>query len=197
MSAKINVCNFALNLLGATSITSLEDDSPEAKALKNFYYIARDSVLESAEWTFATRRFKPAKSTSDPEWGWGSAFPIPSDILRVTRVDRTDYVGLGTGMNRHPADHEVEGRQILCNEDVIYCKGIRRIEDEGIYSPMFDEAFGYKLAVLSCLILTESNTKMQTMAGLYVDAIAKAKSRDGMQGTTKRLRNQTLSRARY
>ena len=187
--------NRALVELGATPITSLEDDSPEAKVMKILYYGSRDAVLEEAEWTWATRRFLPAKSTSQPEWGWESEFPIPSDILRVTQVDRNGYIG--AGMNRNPADHEVEGRKILCNEDVIYCKGIRRVDDEGIYSPLFAEAFEYKLATKACLPLTESNTKMQTMAGLYVDAIAKAKSRDGMQSTTRRMRNQTLSRARY
>jgi len=197
VSARIDIVNFALNMLGAESITSLEDDAPEAKAMKSFYYISRDSVLEECEWTWATRRFLPAKETESPEWGWANAFPLPSDILRVTRVDRNDYVGIGTGMTRHPADYAVEGRKILCNEDVIYCKGIRRIEDEGIYSPMFAEAFGYKLAAQACLLITESNTKLQQMAGLYVEAIGKAKARDGMQGTTKRLRNQTLSRARY
>ncbi len=184
-------------MLGAESITSIEDDAPEAIAMKNLYYIARDAVMEEAEWTFATRRFLPAKSTTAPEWGWANAFPIPSDILRVTRVDRIDLVGaLGNAMSRHPAEYELEGRSILTNEDVIYCKGIRRIEDEGIYSPLFTEAFGYKLAAQSCLTITESNTKLQTMAALYTDAIAKAKSRDGMQGTTRRMRNKTLQRAR-
>jgi len=197
VSARLDIINFALSLLGAEAITSLADDAPEAKAMSRFYYIAKDSVLSECEWTFATRRFLPAKETTAPAWGWASAFPIPSDILRVTRVDRTDYVGLGTGMTRHPADYAVEGRKILCNEDVIYCAGIRRIEDEGIYSPMFAEAFSYKLAAQACLLLTESNSKMQMMAGLYTEAIGKAKSRDGLQGTSRRLRNQTLSRVRY
>ena len=197
MSQRIDIINVSLRLLGAESITSLEDDAPEAQLIKDMYFIARDAMLEIAEWTFATKRFLPAKETESPAWGWTSSFPIPSDILRVTRVDRADIVSLGSSMNRRPAEHEVEGRKILCNEDVIYCTGIRRIEDEGIYSPMFAEAFGYKLAAQACLLITESNTKLQQMAGLYVEAIGKAKSRDGMQGTTRRLRNQTLSRARY
>ena len=194
MSVRIDIVNNALNLLGADSIVSIEDHAPEAQVMKNFYYIARDAVMEEAEWSFATKRFVPAKETAAPEWGWASAFTIPSNILRVTRVDRYDF---DQGVDRRPAEYEVEGNLILCNEDEIFCKGIRRMEDEGGYSPLFAEAFGYKLAVKAALAITESNTKMQLMAGLYTESIAKAKARDGMQGTTRRFRSTTLHNARY
>ena len=164
--------------------------------LSDIYFIARDAVLEESIWTFATKRFLPAKETEAPAWGWTGSFPIPSDILRVTRVDRMDLVSLGSSMNRRPAEHEVEGRKILCNEDVIYCTGIRRIEDEGIYSALFAEAFAAKLAVMACYAITESNQKIQTMSAIYADTIKKAKSRDGMQGTTRRLRNKTVQQSR-
>ena len=193
MTARIDIVNMSLNMLGANAITSLEDDAPEAKVMKNIYYISRDATLEDADWSFATKRFMPAKSTTAPAWGWANAFPIPSDIVRVTQVDRNDYTN---GMHRNQADHEVEGREILTNEDAIFCKGIRRIDDEGIYSPLFNEAFAYKLAAQACLALTESNTKMQTMAALYVEAIKRAKIRDGQQSTTRRVRNKTLLHAR-
>ena len=196
MSAKINVVNVALRLLGANSITSLEDDAHEAKVMNDIYFIARDAVLEEAEWTFATKRFLPAKEAAAPAWGWTSSFPIPSDILRVTRVDRLDIIATGSSMNRRPAEYEVEGRKILTNEDVIYCKGIRRIEDEGIYSALFDEAFAAKLAVMACYSITESNQKIQTMSAIYADTIKKAKSRDGMQGSSLRLRNKTVQQSR-
>ncbi len=198
MSARIDIVNFGLSLLGADAITSLEDDSSEAITMKNFYYIARDAVLEETDWTFATKRFLPAKSTSDPEWGWSSAFPIPSDILRVTQVDRnwTTSTGLSDTRVRNPVAHDVEGREILCDENVIYCKGIRRISDEGIYSSLFVEAFSVKLAMFACYPITESNRKMEIIAALYTSVIKTAKSRDGLQSSTRRMRNQVLSRAR-
>jgi len=192
--------------LGESEINSIEDDSDKARTLKTFYYIARDATLEIAEWTFATRRFLPAKSTTAPEWGWSALFPIPSDIIRLTQVDKnwTESGGYAYGVqqDRNPVDHVVEyvegvGRAILCNEDEIFCKGVRRIEDEGIYSPLFVEAFACKLAYLAALPITESNQKQQAMMGLFGQASKDAKSRDGMQNTTRRMRNRTLSNARY
>lgn len=205
MSVRIDVCNYALTVLGEKPITSIEDDSDKARTLKALYYIAKDAVLEGAEWTFATRRFKPAQSSTGPEWGWSYAYPIPSDIIRVTVVDKnwtesTNFVS-DTRQTRNPVDHDVEfvtgvGRAILCNEDEIFCKGVRKIDDEGIFSPLFVEAFACKLAYLAGWPITESSQKVQIALGLYGQAMKDAKSRDGMQNTTRRIRNHTLSRAR-
>ena len=149
MSARVDIVNFALTFIGQRQLTKITDDSDVARTMLNTYNIARDAVLEEAEWTFATRRFKPAVSSVAPEWGWNNAFPIPSDIIRVTQVDRdltATAVISDVQQNRSPVDHVVEfvqgiggkGMAILCNDDVIFCKGVRKVEDEGIYSPLFD-----------------------------------------------------------
>ena len=204
MSIRVDVCNFALGALGESEINSIEDDSDKARTLKSFYYIARDAVLEEGEWTFATRRFLPAKSTTVPEWGWAFVFVIPTDIIRLAEVDRnmSSLTSLrDTSLPPNPIPHTVEfvngvGEAILCNEDPIFCKGVRRIEDEGIYSPLFVEAFSLKLAYLAALPITSSVQIQQTVMGLYGHAIRTAKPRNGMQGTTRRMRSRSLSRAR-
>lgn len=186
-------------LLGAKAITSLEDDAPEAKVMKQFYYPARDGLLEEQEWSFATRLFQPAKSATAPSWGWGSAFPVPSDIIRVLRVDKNQGAVPGSiegDMRRDQVPHEVYNREILCNEDIIFCSGVRRVEDEGIYSPLFFEAFATKLALLAALPITESNQKWKEMAVMHATTLKTAKSRDGQQSTTRRLRSHWLRRVR-
>ncbi len=52
MSARIDVVNIALTWLAANQITSLEDDSAEARLMKSNYYQTRDATLEAAEWYF-------------------------------------------------------------------------------------------------------------------------------------------------
>ena len=199
MSARIDIVNYALSILGEKAIESLEDNLPQARVMKRFYYLARDAELEGAEWTFATKRFLPAASSTPPPWGWQYAFPIPSEIIRVIQVDR-NWVTVSnfsaSALERDPVPHEVEGREILCDQDVIYCKGIRRIEDEGIYSPLFAEAFGARLAVLGALPLTESAKVQQLALTIYAGLIKDAKSRDGMQNSTRRIRNKSFSRVR-
>ncbi len=199
MSARIDISNIALSLLGAGSITSIEDDSPEAKAIKIHYDIARDATLEAYEWSFAIKRFTPPKSSTAPLWGFSSAFPIPSEILRVLQVDlnfSSPFLTQRDDGRRNQVFHVVEGREILCNEEAIFCTGIRRVADEGIYSNLFAHAFAAKLAMLISYMISESNSKFQAMAAIYAGTIAEAKTRDGQQGSTRRMRSNWLRRVR-
>jgi hypothetical protein len=201
MSARIDVVNYALVFLGEKRITSLEDESDEALIMKTLYYIARDAVLEEANWTFATRRFTPAALTEAPEWGWSTAYEIPSDIMRVTRVLRQwSTASLPPPDGNYPSEyqsaHVIEGNQILSNDTPIYCMGVRRMEDEGGYSAQFAEAFSFKLSVLASFPLAASAQKQSAALALYTDAIKRAKTRDNQQNTTRRIRNHTLANSR-
>ena len=198
MSARIDIVNIALTMLGAEPITSLEDEAPEARLMKVHYYIARDSTLEAHEWSFAIERFVPAKAAAAPAWGWAYQFPIPSNIIRVLTVERVSASQMvATNRHtRHQVDHVVEGRNILATEGTIYCTGIRSIDDEGIYTNLFSTAFACRLAMMTCLAITESSTKFKEMAVMYAGAIREASSRDGQQGTTRRMRKDQLRRVR-
>ncbi len=201
MSTKIEIINIALALLSANLITSVEDDNDEARLSKLHYEPARDATLEAQEWTFARKRFLPARNAVDPIFGYGKAYDIPSEILRVVSCDRIDRPpGNFTPGDRtyqpEQVDWIVEDRQILTNEDKIYGRGIQRVESEGKFSPLFVHAFAAKLAVLMALPLTQSNTIATNMTGLYTAFIKEAKTRDGMQGRSKRIRNRALVQAR-
>lgn len=202
MSARIDIVNNALIWLGANQITSLEDDSPEAILMKSCYYSTRDATLEEAEWSFAIKRFKPAMSQEKPIGGASNFFPVPSDILRVLRCDRPDAATWATISDSHSIDRaqqvdwRIESGMILTNQESIVCKGIRRVEDEGIYSPLFCHAFSAHLAMLAAYPITESDGKFNAMSALYTMKIREAKSRDGLQGTSKRVRNRTIERVR-
>lgn len=202
MSARTDICNMALTILGAGYINSLDDEGDKARALKSVYYFAKDAVLEDANWSFAIKRFIPAENTAEPIFGWTYSFTIPPDILRVVRVLR-DTAG-ATPLpyswyefpEEHSAAHVIEGNEILCNDSPIYCYGVRKMEDEGGFSPLFAEAFAAKLAFMTAQALTGSNTKQQLALGMYMGMIKAAKSRDGQQNTTRRMRNRVLSDSR-
>lgn len=202
MSARIEIVNFALSFLGEARITSLDDGNDRSQAMKDFYYIAKDSVLEDANWSFAIKRWQPAANVTAPLFGWSYAYTIPADIHRVVAVLRDwSYSSampyrLDDFPEEYKAAHVIEGNEILANDNPIYCYGIRKMDDEGDFSPLFAEALGYKLAYLGAQSLAASNTKMQTALGLYHDCLRRAKTRDSMQHSTKRMRQNTLRNSR-
>lgn len=203
MSERIDIANIALTLLGEEPITSVDDDSKTALAIKNNYDVARDAALEAYEWSFAITQFKPALNEAPPLWMYDYAFDIPSNILRVLAVESqpsfrgSDVLDNVSGLrHRHQVDHEVQGRQILTSCNPIYCTGIKRIDQEGLFSGLFIHAFAAKLAMLICYAVTESNSKFDRMAALFGGFIQEARSRDGQQSSTRRVRHNRALRVR-
>lgn len=207
MSVRIDVVNQALTMLGEEEITSIEDESDRARIMKTHYYAARDGALETHEWTFAIKRWRPVQEANDPLWGAAFRYLIPSDIIRVLAVepDRGSNIPPGTHPfstiprsigRRVQTDYLVEGGYIITDESSIVCRGIRSMEDEGAFSPLFVQAFAANLAMMTCYAFTESNVKFNAMSALYQLKIREAKTRDGLQGSNKRIRNRSLLNAR-
>ncbi len=195
MTEKVRIANIALNMLGEKAITSLDDDSDRARAIKIHYETARDSTLEAHEWTFAIKRWIPSPDATAPVWGPSHAFPIPSDVLRVISV-HGDNSSFSVTNDTEQVQWLVERNQVVCDEEVIYCRGIQRVEEEGRFTKLFDQALSAKLASLVAVSVSASVDLQANMLGFYAQFLADAKSRDGLQGRTRRIRNRTLQKSR-
>lgn len=197
MTERVDIANMALTLLGEQDITSFEDDHQRARIMKIHYAPARDATLEAHEWSFAIRRFVPGKLATAPVFGMGNAFEVPSDIFRVLTVDRNDlgYASYPiTGQDQ--VEWVIEQNTILCNEEVIYCRGLQRVTQEGRFSPLFVSAMAAQLAALGAMALTASSDIQKSMFAIFAAYIQQAKTRDGLQGRSRRLRQRTLERVR-
>jgi len=87
VAERLDIANNALAFLGAKRITDIDDESEQAELVNLYYDLARDSVLEAFDWTFATIRFQPALSSTPNLYGPPNRFKIPPDIMRVLSVD--------------------------------------------------------------------------------------------------------------
>lgn len=204
MTTKVEIVNIALSIIGANLITSLDDDSEEAKLAKLHYDIARDATLEVQEWTFAVKRFNPAQDKETPLFGWGFQFTVPSEIIRVLSCDRidadtqppNDVLDVNYVSEFEQIDWILEDGKILCNVELVNARGLRRVTETGKFSALFVHAFAAKLAILLAIPLTQSNTIFDKAVALYGAMISEAKSRDGIQGRSRRIRNKTYLRVR-
>jgi hypothetical protein len=181
----------ALSMLGEDRIQSLDDDSSNAQQLTIQYVPARDATLEAHDWSFAIERFMPGLLTETPVYGASALFAVPSNILRVIACDnpaQNTSISTAPINSLEQIDWVMENGDIVCNESVVYARGIRRVEDEGSFSPLFVEAFAAKLAMILAVNLTASAEIRQTVKELYYEFINEAKTRDGLQGRNQRLR---------
>lgn len=95
MASVVDICNLALSNLGDSAIVvSIDppDGSAQAEHCARFYPIARNTMLEMATWSFATKRVTLAQVTN-PSTTWLYAYAMPSQVVNVLSVlpsDATD-----------------------------------------------------------------------------------------------------------
>jgi hypothetical protein len=199
LTERVDIANICLSLLGQARIEAFEDESTRAEQLRIQYIPARDATLEAHDWSFAIERFMPGLLTEKPVYGAGNMFAVPSNILRVIACDNP---AKNTSISNLPInsleqiDWVLENGNIVCNESVVYARGVRRVEDEGSFSPLFVQAFAAQLAMLLAINLTASADVQERVSQYYAYAINQAKTRDGLQGRSRRLRSRTMLKSR-
>lgn len=100
------IANRALQLVGATSIANLADNTPEAREVSRAYDACRHAELRAHTWSFAIARAALAADTEPPTFGARYRYALPADCLRVL-VDRTTPQRLASNRPKHhdgPAD---------------------------------------------------------------------------------------------
>lgn len=185
---EIEICSAALNALGTNGIISFEEDTDEARACKAFYPIIRDKVLEDRVWSFAKRQYVLTPHVDAPAFGWTRKFEVPSEVVRVHRVD--------DGSGEYRMGWELQGRFILADESPIYVTGVRRETDCSLYSPSFALALTLRLAVALSVPLTENRQLKADLWQEYQHEIKEASGLDGAQGKAEVVRSDWLSRKR-
>lgn len=173
MATKIEVCNRALQKLGARLITAIDENSKNAQELRACYDIILKSELRAHTWNCSIQRASLAADAPAPEWGRANAFQVPSDFLRL--------LPLYPEMNSNAIDNVVEGRKILSNDATpLYIRYVALIEP-GTMDANFIEAFATRMASELCESITQSNTKKEGLRADYKEIISIAKRTNGIE----------------
>lgn len=163
-ASEVSICNLALQLLGQSRITSLSEDSANARECNASYEAMRDAEIEAHPWSFAVRRATLAPDTATPEFDFDYAFSWPTDCLRPLPPRRD---GL---------DWEMEDRKILTNDGaVIYLRYLAAVTDPARFSPLFVNALAARIALHLCERITQSNQKKIDAEKAYAQAISAAR----------------------
>lgn len=85
MASEIDICNLALGHVRAGTISSLDENSVQAKQCKLNYPLMRDQMLQGSPWQFAGS-IKPLAMLFTEVFNWAYVYQYPSDCLRVNRL---------------------------------------------------------------------------------------------------------------
>ena len=171
MTSVVEIGNIALVNLGEDTITSLSDAVKAARLINRRYAPIRDAVLRANPWNCATARAQLASTDPAPSWGAGAAFQLPSDCLRVLRLEDR-----ATPWN-------VEGRRLVAAAsaplNILYTA---RVSDPNQFDPLLVEAIAARLGADLAHPITQSTTLVQLMWDLYRQKLIEARGVDGQEG---------------
>ena len=170
MASVVDICNGALNQLGASTILSLTEDSKNARLCNARYTQVRESLFRSHPWNCLQKRIQLAADTTAPAWGFTSAYTLPADCLRLLRI--LDY----------DSNHKVEGRKILTNNSSMKILYVARIEDPNEYDELLRETISAALAADIAYAVTSSNPVSLNMYNLYQTKLKDARFVDATEG---------------
>lgn len=174
MASEVDIANRALQKLGAERITSLTQNSENARAANLCYTSIRDAELRAHPWNFAIKRAQLAADSTAPAFGFSYSYTLPSDCLRLLPPD--------VSVNYNTHDWQIEGRKILTDEGApLQVRYIKREEDPNQYDSLFIECLSAKIAIELCEQLTQSNGKGQAARDDYIRAIREARKMNAFE----------------
>lgn len=175
MPSLVEVANLALALVGEERVTSLAADTSKAARLCDAFMTGvRDTCLVAHPWNFACQRAELPALVDTPIFGWEYAYQVPTDCLRVLRLDSSD-------------PHEPWAREagsILCNLAApLGIRYIARVSDSGAWSPLFVELVAATLAARLAVPLSASQQTRAALAEERARILREARSVDAAEGT--------------
>jgi len=169
------IINYALVLCGATTVSSITDDTPHARALNVVYEMARKKFLTDNKWTFSTTRSTlVTASTSAIAWLHAEeayAYTRPSAALRIWEFS-----------DRRAICRE-EGDYIISDSADLGAKYTFDQSDLSKWAPAAIEAFSYKLAADIAFQILNSASKAADLKKYYKEtALPDAQSQNSQTG---------------
>ena len=171
MPTDVDICNMALSHIGdAAEVASISppDGSPQAAYCSRFYPAVLSTLLETYNWSFATRRAQLSElSTSPSEWEHAYSAPngmvsllsiyppdATSDISSVSQVGTASVVGGSLDLLQGiytPQPFIVEGlpdgsRVIYTNQKTAVARYTANMTDTSKFSSLFTMALSWFLA---------------------------------------------------
>lgn len=194
-SSVVDICNQALYLLGASTITAIDEGTTLANLCNLLWPEVRDTVFRDHPWNCLITRAELAQDSTDPEYGYDNSFQLPADplCLRVLSTDQDEYVD-ADGQYYYP--YAIEGRFIFTDALTLKIKYVGRVTDVTKYDSLLVSALAAKLAAELAYPVTKSHQVVESMRARYEKILNDAKLVDAQEGSPEVFESNVLWNAR-
>jgi hypothetical protein len=175
MASDVDICNIALNALGASNIISLTEDSKAARLCNQRYTFVRDSVFRNHPWNCLIQRVGLARDLETTAYEFSFQYTLPSNpfCLRVLDVENEE---LGSIV------YVIEGRKLLTDEGSINLRYVGLVTDPNQYDALLVETIAAALASELAYPIANSNSLQAQLYELYLEKLRAARYVDATEG---------------
>jgi len=153
MASVVDMCNSALNLLGASTISSLTEDTKNARLCNQRFEPIRDRVFRSHNWNCLIKRVQLAQDSTGPVVEYTYGYTLPTDCLRVLKIHNGSTDSIKSAL-----DYKIEGRKVVTDETTIYLVYVALVTDPNEFDSYLREAISHQLAADICYAITNNST---------------------------------------
>ena len=184
----LDICSRALILIGAEPISSFDDGTTEATVAVNMYEDVVQSALVNSRWRFATNQKVINRLTDAPTGRYDYAYQLPSDMIMLH----------GATVNGNLIEYQVYGDKLYADttetDVVIVDYSFRASEVD--FPSYFTLAVEFSLAIIFATSIARDASLASLMTERAESSMAKARSLDSQQQTTRKLETSRFLTAR-
>jgi hypothetical protein len=187
VATQVSICSNALLMLGAKTISAIDEDSDRAQLAANLYDSTRDAVLRSHPWNCAVKRVVLAADTEAPAFDYSAQFVLPGDFLRV----------LSVGEETEDVDYKVESGKILASGTSLALRYIWKNTTESTWDAMLVKAMELQMSAAMAYAITMSAAKEQLQLEKLERFMKQCRAVDGQDDPPQQLGDERLLNARF
>jgi hypothetical protein len=191
MASVVNICNSALNLLGASTISALTDDSKNARLCNQRYESVRDRVFRGHAWNCLHKRLQLAQNSTAPVIEYTYAYALPSDCLRVLKIHNGTTDSIASDI-----DYKLEGRNIVTDQGTVYLIYIAKDTDPNNYDTYLQESISHQLAADLCYAITNNATLANNYMARADERLREARFIDATENSLDTIESSEFTNAR-
>lgn len=170
----ITICNQALNLLGADTISSFTDTTNDAATVcNNIYETIKRQALSLYPWSFALTKLQLSRSSTTPINEWSYQYDMPSTAVSGTPLQV--YNSSATRVlpiQQYEILYTSSGPTIATHEAAIYIDYVTSAITEGLMPSYFVQLLVYMMAWHLAEPVTDQTTKADYWRGVALGSLS-------------------------
>jgi hypothetical protein len=180
MATNVTICNAALLMVNANTISSFSDETREAAICNSLYETTKDTILMKFPWSFSLFQEQLAQTVNTPLFDYTYEYQLPTGYLRILKKDN-----LGN-------DYRILKDKLLTDANAVELL-YQKDPGEEFYSPLVVRALEFRMADLLSLALVQDENMSDIYNKRYLVTMAEARATDSQNAPNELINATELS----